>query len=382
MSNLNPTTLTQRSMPGKQAGFSLIELMIASVIGLVILGGAVTVFSSNSASSRMNTGMSRIQDNGRVALDIISYGTRMTGYDGCRDETKDAVTVLATNAPTIILPADAIWGAEVGDNNSWDPPLHPDLQVLAGRVKDNTDVLYIQHGSGRSTNLQSDMAAGVADIVLPSNPDQLAANDLVMISDCITTDIFRATGVTSDTTTGITTIAHGAAGNIQANFNTAYTGTGNMNAVAVRVMRFEANAYYVGDSGRDTPSGDDIFSLFVLDRAANPDGRITELVEGVENLQVLYGENMQPDAATPVIRYVPADQVTDTNNILSVQLGLLIATAEDAASTNDDRIYNIAGTSIGPPNNANTDDQHEGDRRIRAAFNTTIQLRNRSLQGS
>jgi len=327
----------------------------------------------------MNTGMARIQDSGRVALDIVSYGTRMAGYDGCRDETKDAVTVQALNPPTVLLPADAIWGSEVGDNNSWNPAVHPDLDILGGLVKDNTDVLYIQHGSGRSTNLQTDMAGGGDDVVLPSNPDQLGVNDLVMISNCISTDIFRATGVAVDNATGVTTISHGTAGNTQSNFNTVYTGTGIMSSVSVRVMKFEANAYFVGDSGRDTPSGEDIFSLFVLDRAVPPRGRVTELVEGVENLQILYGENMQPESATPVLRYVPADEVTDMNNVLSVQLGLLIATADNAASTNDDRIYNLAGTTIGPPDNANTDFKHTGGRRIRAAFNATIQLRNRSL---
>ena len=99
--------------PGNQTGFSLIELMIASVIGLVILGGAVTVFSTNSASSKLSTGMARIQDNGRVALDILSYSTRMAGYEGCRDEVKDPPIVLATagaNTPTINLRDGAIWG--------------------------------------------------------------------------------------------------------------------------------------------------------------------------------------------------------------------------------------------------------------------------------
>ena len=169
---------------------------------------------------------------------------------------------------------------------------------------------------------------------------------------------------------------HGTSANIQSNFNTVYTGTGDRDAVPVRVMRFEASAYYIGDSGRDTPNGDSIFSLFVLDTTT---GARTELVEGVENLQVLYGENMQPDPdLPPLIRYVTADAVTNFANVLSVQLGLLIATADYAASDNDNRVYNIAGTTVGP--DASSNDQHQGDRRLRAAFNTTIQLRNRTIQ--
>ena len=364
--------------PGNQAGLSLIELMIASVIGLVILGGAVKIFSSNSASSKMSTGMARIQDNGRVALDIISYSARMTGYEGCRDEVKDPAIVLATDAPAIDLRDNAIWGSEVSTGDSWAPGRPADLNPISGRVKDNTDVFYIQHGSGRTSTLAADMASTSADIVLPLNPDQFDTNDMLMISNCEITEIFRATDVSTNAATGQTTVQHGAAANIQTNFNTAYAGTGDQATVPVRVMRFEAKAYYVGDSTRRMPNNDVIYSLFVLDTTT---GNRTELVEGVENLQVLYGENMQPDPdSPPLIRYVEADSVTNYANVLSVQLGLLIATADYAASSDDDRIYNIAGTTIGAPGStATTDFQHEGDRRMRAAFNTTIQLRNRNL---
>ena len=80
-------------MPGRQAGFSIIELMIASVIGLVLLGGVVAVFSSNNSSSKMNSGMARVLESGGVGLDIMSFGLRIAGYQGCRDEVKDPVMV-------------------------------------------------------------------------------------------------------------------------------------------------------------------------------------------------------------------------------------------------------------------------------------------------
>ena len=201
---------------------------------------------------------------------------------------------------------------------------------------------------------------------------------MIMISNCDITEIFRATGITVDTTNGQTTIAHGTAANSQASFNTTYTVVGAQNAIPVRVMRFEANAYFVGDSGRTTPDGQTIFSLFVLDTTQNPIGDPTELVEGVENLQVLYGENTQPNPdAPPQIRYVTATNVGNPANILSVQLGLLIATADYSASSADTGIYHIAGTTVGPPGSA-TNAQHPGDRRLRAAYNATIQLRNRT----
>ncbi len=365
------------STPGKQSGFSLIELMIASVIGLVLLSGVVTIFSSNSASSKMSTGMTRLQDSGRVALDLLSYSIRMTGYQGCRDGAKDDIEVLASVKPTIDFPTNALWGSEVSTGDTWSPAVHTDLSAkISTKVKANTDVLYVQHGSGRSQILASDMATAGADVVLPANPDQLSTGDLIIITDCNTTNIFRATEVTDNTTN--TTIKHAASGNSvgSGNLSKAFSGTGNANAVAVRVMRFESRAFFVGDSGRDMPNGDAVWSLFELDTSTSPIGDPTEIIEGVEDFQVLYG--IQPDENVPSdIRYVAASGVTDSSQIVSVQLGLLLSTADYSASEKDTQTYNIAGWTVGP--DTTTDAQHPGDKRIRAAFNTTVQLRNRLL---
>lgn len=373
---------TLHRIPGKQSGFSLIEFAIASVIGLVILSGAVTVFSSNSASSKMSTGMARVQDNGRVALDMLSNSVRMAGYEGCRDGVKDPIVVLASARPTIntaniAYPDNAVWGSEV--DTAWDPTVDPDLAGIQNLVRQGTDVLYVKHGSGRSINLAADMTSGAAALVLPSNPDQFAPNDLLLVSDCTTSNMFRATSVTANVA-GQTSIGHNTSLNSQANFTSVFAGTGNIENVAVRVMRFESTAFFIMDSDRDMPNGDPIFSLFALDTAARPVGQPTELIEGVENMQILYGENLQTDSnAADDIRYVTANNVTDWANVVSIQIGLLIATADYAASSNDSRTYNIAGTTIGPPSVTTTDAQHQGDRRLRAAFNTTIVVRNRLL---
>lgn len=369
-----------KNTPGKQSGLSLIELMIASVIGLVLLSGVVTVFSSNSASSKMSTGMTRLQDSGRVALDILSYGVRMAGYEGCRDESKEAIRVLANNAPNPInFPTSAIRGFEVDNTGEWSPSVHSDLDgatnSIEDQVKQNTDVLYLQYGSGRSVVLSSDLASSSASIDLPSNPDQLDQGDLVMIADCESTDVFRATGVSVDATTGITTVQHTTTANTSADLTQAYQGTGSMNVVPVRVMRFESKAYYVADSGRNMPDGSAVWSLFELD-TTTLDSEPTELIEGVEEFQVLYGVQIDPDEPSSV-RYLTANNVTDFSQVVSVQLGLLVSTAEYSSTSDDTQTYNVAGWTVGP--GTTTDAQHSGDRRLRASFNATIQLRNRLL---
>lgn len=372
--NKTPNNTALGNLPSKQTGLSLIELMIASVIGLVVLGGAVTIFSGNNASSSMSSGMARLQDSGRVGLDIIANSVRMAGYEGCRSASKSAPEVIASVAPDINLPDSAIWGSETDNNGansaSWDPPAPAELGGIT--AANNTDVIYLQHGSGRSTNLNADMVdQNTTPITLSSNPDQLDDGDMIMISDCLTAHIFRATGVA--TNAGVVSMGFSNAANDRANLGEVYRGSGDMEDTALRIMRFESTAYFIGNSGRTTPGGLPVFSLFALDTTRSPIGNAVELIEGVEHMEILYGERLE---ASGDIRYVSADNVDNMNNVVSVQIGILIGTADLAGSRNDNRTYNLAGVTIGPPGSA-ADFTHAGDRRLRAAFNTTVQLRNR-----
>jgi len=53
---------------GAQAGLTLIELMVAMVLGLVVAGGVVAIFNSTSSSNRAQTQLARLQEEGRFAV--------------------------------------------------------------------------------------------------------------------------------------------------------------------------------------------------------------------------------------------------------------------------------------------------------------------------
>ncbi|MBX9869713.1 MAG: PilW family protein [Burkholderiaceae bacterium] len=64
----------------KLAGRSLVELMIAITIGLFILIAVSALFLSNSQTSRTSDDKSRLEDEGRLALNLIAFHLRMAGY--------------------------------------------------------------------------------------------------------------------------------------------------------------------------------------------------------------------------------------------------------------------------------------------------------------
>ena len=359
-------------MNHKQSGYSLIELMIASVIGLVVLSGAVTIFSSNKASQSLSSGMSQVQENGRVALDIIANSIRLAGYQGCTNGIQEP-QVLAASAPPIKLVSESLWGATF-NGSSWSPARPADLSQIGNMPISDTDIIYVKHGSGRATILNASMTnANVNPIILARNPDQLDAGDLVMISDCIGSDIFRASTVSAGTTN--VSVGFNAVDNTQGNLSRAYTVTGNPAFDPMRVMRFESNAYFIANSGRTDATGTNVRSLFVLDTTASPIGAPTELVEGVENMQVLYGERM----ANGSVRYLSADDPQlNMAQVTSVQVGLLLRSIDQITSKVDTKTYLVANQEIGPAGGSSTL-SHSGGRYLRAAFNTTVRLRNRAL---
>jgi len=66
-----------------QAGFGLIELMIAMVLGLLVLGAAIAVFQSNQRTFSANEGQNRIQEGARVAYEMMSRDIRAAGGTTC-----------------------------------------------------------------------------------------------------------------------------------------------------------------------------------------------------------------------------------------------------------------------------------------------------------
>lgn len=64
----------------RQRGFSLVELMIALVIGLILTAAVGYVFISSRQAFRSNEGMARLQENTRSAVLMVNTVIRMAGY--------------------------------------------------------------------------------------------------------------------------------------------------------------------------------------------------------------------------------------------------------------------------------------------------------------
>ncbi len=63
-----------------QRGLSLVELMVALVISLFLTAGVIQLFIGSKQTYRLYDALSRIQENGRFALQAMARDIRMAGY--------------------------------------------------------------------------------------------------------------------------------------------------------------------------------------------------------------------------------------------------------------------------------------------------------------
>ena len=93
------------------------------------------------------------------------------------------------------------------------------------------------------------------------------------------------------------------------------------------------------------------------------------MVAGIENLQILYGEdNDATDGTTNATRYVTAGNVTNWNNVVSVKIGFIVNSQGVIATSDDTATYTLIGQTATAAG---------GDHWRRRAYSTTAVIRNR-----
>ena len=81
-----------------QFGMTLIELMVALAIGAFLMLGAMTVFMQSRTTFRVTESLSRLQENGRLAISVLEPDIRMAHYWGLTNLTGNIANRARPNA--------------------------------------------------------------------------------------------------------------------------------------------------------------------------------------------------------------------------------------------------------------------------------------------
>ena len=379
------------SPPARMAGLSLVEMMIAMVIGLVLMLGVIQVFTASQAASRLSEGAARVQENARFALDFLERDIRMAGHMGCIND--QAHVVRGEGDPQVHLGADegsgapldfrvAIQGYEAPDTapgdtltmgETWAAPgsLPAALAGLSPAPAGGSDVLVLRYLAAEGVPVENITVDG-GDSQLDMDTDRVARltaggvgePTLFGVADCGHADIFRGS-LASDAVT--------AAGVDLGRYTAQPVGQ-------TMLYRGESMVYYVG---RNATTG-----LPGLRRArANGAGEYTvneELVEGIESLQLLFGLDTttaigvdQAPAGNITTLATASDVTTDTGStgagqwlrVGQVKLGLLASSPSPASAGAGVNPVSVLGVAVEPGDG--------NDGRLRSAYEVTVALRNR-----
>jgi type IV pilus assembly protein PilW len=339
--------------PRRQTGMTLIEIMIALLIGAFLLGGVLQIFIGSKQTYRMQENLFRLQENARFAMYFLSKDIRRAGLLGCPSlRTMSPLPNVVSEVPAVPPPTDPITRADimVSGADSIDGNWNAGACGAGGNCIPGSDAISINYSENCGGSLTTAMANSGSSIqISASNTCNVNNNDALLVSNCSSADIFRSTSTGNS-------INHQA-------LNNAY-------GTDAELFVYHAYTYFI----RVSTSGDPGRSLWRLDNttASGTGTNPIELIEGVEDMQILYGVDTEADASglngdgTPNY-YVTASDVaaTDWPKVISIRISLLVATLDDNVASQN-LPYTFNGATMAP-----------SDRKIRRVFNTTIALRNR-----
>lgn len=332
----------KRRFADSQAGFSLIEFMVAVLLGTILISGAIGVYLGSRRSYTEVEQVAALAENARFSLSLLEESLRHVGFFGpagpgniAFDGNLGAVTGNCTGQGAAYVIEDYLFGIQAASGS------------VFGCIDDavpNTDVLVVKH-----------LAPNPAYDADPADPT--AARDGV---------ISFPSGLSATETYAIVNAEGGIVFDGADTAPSVSTGEVYANGIA---YPYRLSIYYVRDTGA-VP----VLARKVLqwDAAAGAMTIATQdLVDGVENMQFLYGVDTDLDGE-------PDRFVNDTDpffttpanwgSVLVVRAALLIQSAVEDPNYTDDRTYQLADESVTP-----------GGNRRRLLARTEITLRNPRL---
>lgn len=340
----------------KQQGMSLVEFMIAGLVGLILILGLTQIFVSNRQAFDTTAASANVQETGRMATEILAKAIRNADYWGCADQSRMFNNLDDTD------PAyeDDILGFSSGlggvDDNA----------DTTDSVTDGTDEIVVR-GTRGSPGIQLSGPMNNSSAVMGvTSVTGLADDDIVAVADCRGGDIFQVTALPSGNS-----IQHNTGNNFPGNGKNKGPCAGGSSSANCLSQIYDTGAsilipyrerYFIGTS---TVSGNPALFLQrgLLSGSSLGSTQSIELVDGVEDMQILYGEDTNGDGT--VNAYRTAAAVGDMNDVLSIRVSLLVRSRQ-ANVLDNAQTLTFNGAAV-----------DGSDRRLRRVYTMTSTIRNR-----
>ena len=310
-----------------QRGLTLVELMVAMALMLLVSIATVALFNISNSSYKTVDASQELQDNARFAMEIIGQAARVAGY-----EDRIGPPTVGDLTDTVFGPTNPVNWRVQGANNA---------QISSGNS--------LNFGSNNGVNRSDALVirffgANLPDPANPSAP-QYAGGFPVPDGSIIDCSGRRVPYPSGSADVGVS-------------------------AFFVKLLDGEPELYCKSWNSND----------------ASPSFSDTQIIRGVETMQVMYG--LDTDADGTPNRWVSATTAWDSftaltnwNNVVAMRVGLVLrgppgSAQGQSATASDNVIYPLGkaftgsstedGLTLTPPN----------DGRLRRAYATTFMFRN------
>jgi type IV pilus assembly protein PilW len=324
-------------------GFTLVELMVSMVLGLVVIGAVVSVLLSNKRTFNTTSALSQVQESARTAFELLARDLRQAGATGCDNSGRVA---------NVLAPTGSAWWQNWTGLVGFDGT-DVDSAVSIGTGADTrvtgTDSIQIQGIVGNGLSVLSHDVPG-AEFTINATSTDLVAGDVLMVCDFDHASIFRASSYDATNVRVAYAVYSGTPGNCSTGLGfPTDCATANVYPFAKnsQISHLSAVDWYIGNNGRPAEGGRSLY------RARLTSGGIVateEIVAGVTNMAIQY----RVDGTDS---FVDASSVT-TANWPKVNAIFITLTIDSA----DQRVSSDASVNSG---------------RLRRPFTWMITLRNR-----
>lgn len=322
------------SAPTRQRGMTLVELMVAMLLGLVVTGVAISVFLASRGSFKTNMAIGEVQDGSRIAFELLARDARQAGLTGCGNGTSVA-NVLKNGTGNGGTAWWANWGNAVhGYEASADDPAVTEGTATSNRdaSTDSVQLLGIEEGG---LSVQS---ATTSSITLWAAASNWSNGDAMLICDPDHAALVQL-GNGSGTTTLSWTTSGSNPGNCTANlgFPTVPPAPPGTTACSAEPYTFRANAmvsrlnaadWYVGVNPL---GGRSLYRRTLTNSSGSLSVTSQEVVRNVTNMQILYHENGEAS-------YGNASSVADWNAVDAMQVTLTLQSTTRQSATDANAI--------------------------------------------
>lgn len=298
-----------------QAGLTLVELMVALVIGLLVVAAVMAIYLSSSRNFAQDERFARMQENARYALKVLSEDLSLVSFWGGMLSVDTVTTDLAPGAcgaPVQLFRAD-------------------------------TPLYFNNNHSGTASSTFAPCTA-VTDV-------QRGGTDVLAV---------KRVATTPGATTGVRLRTNGTQGSIKGSLinSTAALATGEQD------WAYLPRLYFIGDGSCAGAAGPPGLCRMDLDHTSLDFGAPAMLAEGIEEFHVQFGIDSTGDGVAD--RYTSQPTLAEMPDAVWARVFVLARSSQPDPQYTNTKSFTLGDVNV----------PASGDNFYRQVYSTTVILRN------